>query len=135
MELSNDIEVLKLLVNTLLQKVEALTAENTALRGENAELRQRLNQNSQNSSLPPSSDKFKSKPTLPKSSINKRAGQAGHPGKTLQMSSSPDHIVELLPSWVCPCGADLSEVSACLKERRQVVDLPQPKLELIPQAG
>ena len=128
MELSNDIEVLKLLVNTLLQKAEALTAENMALRLENAELRQRLNQNSQNSRLPPSSDKFKSKPALPKSSINKRGGQAGHPGKTLQMSSSPDHIIELLPAGVCPCGADLREVSACLKERRQVFDLPEPNL-------
>ena len=128
MELSNDIAVLRTLVTTLLIKVEELTAENTALRAENAELRQRLNQNSQNSSLPPSQDTFKSKPALAKNPANKRGGQAGHSGKTLQMSISPDHIELLLPADVCTCGADLGQVEANLKERRQVFDLPEPKL-------
>ena len=130
MELSNDITVLTTLVKSLLQKVEELTAENTALRLENAELRQRLNQNSQNSSLPPSQDTFKSKPALAKNPANKPGGQAGHSGKTLQMSTAADHIELLLPAQICACGADLSQVSACLKERRQVFDLPEPKLAI-----
>jgi transposase len=117
-----------------LEKIERQQEEITALQIENAELRQRLNQNSQNSSLAPSSDKFKIKPALPKPSTNKRGGQAGHRGKTLEMSSSPDHIVELLPPLVCPCGADLSQVWASLKEDRQVFDLPEPKL-IITQYG
>lgn len=128
MEFSNDIEVLTSLVKSLLQKVEELTSENTALRAEIAELGQRLNQNSHNSSLPPSQDKFKSKPALAKNPSNKRGGQAGHSGKTLQMSTTPDHIELLLPADVCTCGADLGGVSTCLKERRQVFDLPEPKL-------
>jgi transposase len=130
LELSNDIEVLGRLVTSLLTKVEELTAENTALRAENAELRQRLNQNSQNSSLPPSQDTFKSKPALAKKAGNKPGGQTGHSGKTLQMSTAADHIELLLPADVCACGADLRQVEASLKERRQVFDLPQPKLAI-----
>ena len=105
-----------------------MTLENTALRAENVELRQRLNQNSQNSSLPPSQDKFKSKPALAKKPSNKRGGQSGDSGKTLPMSTSAEYIELLLPADVCTCGPDLRGVWACLKDGRQVFDLPEPKL-------
>ena len=57
-------------------------------------LEARLNQNSQNSSKPPSTDVFcneKPKPkSLRKSSGKKLGGQQGHPGKTLKMVENPD---------------------------------------------
>jgi hypothetical protein len=57
-------------------------------------LEARLNQNSQNSSKPPSTDVFcneKPKPKgLRKSSGKKAGGQKGHPGKTLEMVENPD---------------------------------------------
>ena len=130
MELSNDILILQNLVRTLLLKVEKLSAENAILKTENAELLRRLNQNSTNSSIPPSKDKFKIKPALSKFPKAKIGGQAGHKGKTLEMSTTPDHIVQLACPAVCTCGCDVSQIVPTIKECRQVYDLPQPKLEI-----
>ena len=53
-----------------------------------------LNQNSQKSSKPPSTDVFCSEKPKPKSSRTisgkKAGGQKGHPGKTLEMVENPD---------------------------------------------
>jgi transposase len=95
------------------------------------QLRQQLEtaaQNSSNSSRPPSTDPNKPRPkSLRARSARKTGGQPGHPGKTLQPSEHPDHIVPL-PLDRCPCGADLSEVPAKRIERRQVFDLPPLRL-------
>jgi len=57
-------------------------------------LESRLNQNSRNSSKPPSTDYFsKGKPnpkSLRKQSGKKPGGQEGHPGTTLEMVGNPD---------------------------------------------
>jgi hypothetical protein len=57
-------------------------------------LESRLNQNSRNSSKPPSTDFFaKGKPnpkSLRKNSGKKPGGQEGHPGTTLEMINNPD---------------------------------------------
>ncbi len=57
-------------------------------------LESRLNQNSRNSSRPPSTDLFvKEKPnpkSLRKKSGKKPGGQEGHPGTTLEMVDDPD---------------------------------------------
>jgi transposase len=56
-------------------------------------LEARLNQNSRNSSKPPSTDFVKEKPN-PRSrrekSDRKPGGQEGHPGTTLEMVNDPD---------------------------------------------
>ena len=57
-------------------------------------LESRLNQNSRNSSKPPSTDFFvKEKPnpkSLRKNSGKKPGGQEGHPGTTLEMVDNPE---------------------------------------------
>ena len=90
MELSNDILVLQNLIRTLFIKIEEQANEITILKAENVELRNRLNQDSSNCSLPPSSDKFKAKPAFVKVSKGKPGGQVGHQGKTLSVSATPD---------------------------------------------
>jgi transposase len=90
----------------------------------------RLNQNSKNSSNPPSTDKHKpkSKPGLPKPA-KPRGGQSGHEGNTLKMVSSEqaDQIEELKPHR-CSCGKRLLRQPMELHARRQVFDIPDPKL-------
>ena len=56
-------------------------------------LESRLNQNSRNSSRPPSTDFVKEKPSpksLRKKSGKKPGGQEGHPGTTLEMVNDPE---------------------------------------------
>jgi hypothetical protein len=56
-------------------------------------LESRLNQNSHNSSRPPSTDFFKEKPnpkSLRKKSGKKSGGQEGHSGTTLERVNNPD---------------------------------------------
>ncbi|MES2732923.1 MAG: DUF6444 domain-containing protein [Bacteroidota bacterium] len=105
--LPTDIATLQSLVLTLLEKIGLLEAEVARLQAENTDLRQQLNQNSQNSSLPPSSDRFKAKPAFPKANDSLKGGQLGHKGKTLEMSACPDQIVALLPPAQCSCGSSL----------------------------
>lgn len=93
------------------------------------ELERRLEQNSRNSHKPPSSDGLQKKPAFPRSKGGKRGGQTGHKGHTLKMVDRPDRIEECSVK-VCSCGADLSSSDWQIKERRQVFDLPAPKLEV-----
>lgn len=123
LELPNDIESLKELVVSLLARVSTLEEENACLRAQ-------VNQNSRNSSLPPSKDKYKVKPAFPQGGTGQKGGQQGHQGKTLTMSQQPDHLIELAAPVRCSCGADLSQVEPVLKACRQVFDLPAPKLEV-----
>lgn len=120
MELPNDIAGLQELVVKLLRRIEELESDN-------AELKRRLNQNSHNSHKPPSSEGLQKKPALPKSKKGNRGGQFGHKGKTLEMSSAPDDVF-LLQAKVCSCGASLEGTAQRLVERRQVFDLPEPRL-------
>ncbi len=93
------------------------------------DLQDRLAKDSHNSSLPPSSDRFVRQPkSLRQKSGKKTGGQPGHRGSSLSFSSTPDEIIEL-PVEVCEtCQQDLHKVAACGTERRQVVDVPPPRV-------
>ena len=100
-----------------------------ALQGQGQRLRDAQSQNSSNSSRPPSTDRERPKPkSLRQKSKRKSGGQPGHPGRTLPFSDDPKHT-QIHPLMQCPCGEDLSQVSAIDFERRQVFDLPPLKLE------
>jgi transposase len=132
MELSDDIFVLKNLVVSLLKKVEELQAENAQLRAENTELRHRLEQNSRNSSQPPSKDMYKPnpKPAFSKTDKGQKGGQVGHQGKTLLQVTTPDAVVVISSPTICSCGCDISHVSEHLQQSRQVFDLPKVSLHV-----
>ncbi len=122
----------------LIQRQQALLAEQNAVIQHHEEqmsslseqmkaLRDQLAKDSHNSHLPPSSDRFVRKPkSLRQKSEKKSGGQPGHPGSSLQFSSTPDEIIELPVEQCEVCQHDLHEVAACGRERRQVVDLPSP---------
>src|SRR6266581_3205548 len=93
------------------------------------DLQDRLAKNSHNSSLPPSSDRFVRQPkSLRTKSEKQTGGQEGHPGTTLRFSQAPDEVIEHLVSVCASCQHDLREVEACVTLRRQVVDVPSPRL-------
>jgi len=109
-----------------------LKAENAELKAEVSDLRARLDSNSHNSNKPPSSDGYKKqtiKPALPKDKGSNQGGQKGHKGHTLQQVESPDKIVACTPG-ICTCGHEFKKDQLILAEKRQVFDIPQPKLEI-----
>lgn len=106
-----------------------LREENTMLRVENEELKARLNSNSNNSSRPPSSDGYQKKPAFPKKKKGKQGGQTGHKGRTLNQVANPDKTINCKPNS-CSCGHLFLDEEMELSEKRQVFDLPQPKLEV-----
>ena len=88
---------------------------------------------SRNSSKPPSTDGFH-KPA-PKSQRKKTGrkpgGQQGHPGSTLPFSETPDHLISHPVTTCACCGRDLSAQVADTVERRQVLDIPPIRMEVI----
>lgn len=91
----------------------------------------RSKKNSENSSMPPSSDFGKSVPRLNQSlrgkTDKKSGGQPGHKGSTLEMSSTPDVVKELLPMVCSGCNHSLEGQQSVLISSRQVVDIPPIK--------
>jgi len=130
----------------LSRKVDQLTADFALLKAENAALRdecqtlrdrvqtleEQVAKDSHNSHKPPSSDglsKPKPKSLRPKSE-RPTGGQPGHPGHTLRMAQKPDRIVPYRVERCSGCGRSLAGQEPDRVERRQVHDLPEPKLEV-----
>jgi transposase len=124
--------------------LSGLVAENTALKQENAELRsaltcaeerirsleERLNENSQNSSRPPSSDgPAVKRPPRSRKTGRRRGAQHGHPGhaRALVPPEQVDEIVECVPEVCAHCGEVLTDIDP-EPERHQVVDVPEPRV-------
>lgn len=88
--------------------IRALEATITALQAKVTELDARLNQNSSNSSNPPSSDPPGAKPAPPKApSGQRRGGQPGHP-KAERTLLPPDQIQTLKPDACRRCAHPLT---------------------------
>ena len=102
------------------------------LKAEVAELKERLGQNSRNSSQPPSSDPPSQKPPREaKASSRQRGGQPGHQGRTRQLLpvTDVDHVVELLPKSCQQCGHLLRGRDKD-PQRHQVWEVPRVKAEV-----
>lgn len=100
----------------LIERVEALEREV-------AQLKARLEQNSQNSSKPPSTDPPGTKRPQPESSGRRPGGQPGHPGVSRALAAEVDEVVELKPERCGHCGRVLKG-SDSEPHRHQVTELP-----------
>lgn len=95
------------------------------------ELEARLSKNSSNSSKPPGSDGLKKPPKSQREKSGKKPGaQQGRVGKGLAQVGNPDLIVTHTPTNCSGCGVSLGLVEGVCAEKRQVFDLPQPKVEV-----
>lgn len=117
---------------TLKQEVAELKQEVTLLRKENAELKERLNLNSNNSSKPPSLDiKKKKKKRTNKYSGRKPGGQPGHTGVSRQLVplEQVDKVISCPPPNKCSdCDIPLLPSKGML--RHQVYEVPIPRYEI-----
>lgn len=112
--------------------IEELTGKVEALTGQVAELTRRLGQNSGNSSLPPSADRFvKPERDRRQSSPRKPGKQPGAPGSALELVADPDEVIEHLPSACGGCGAGLAGAEAAGVLVRQVRDVPLVKVRVV----
>jgi transposase len=88
----------------------------------------KVEKTSQNSSKPRSSDGLQKGPAKPRQRGEKpRGGQPGHSGATREMVDTADEIRELRPHDLCPCGPSLEGLPTQLCERRQQLEIPEPK--------
>jgi transposase len=134
----------------LRETIETIREENKALHETNATreeqiellaakiagLEKKLGQNSSNSSLPPSSDRGPRppKPESPNRAARRALGrkpgkQPGSPGHHLAQVEHPDHVEVHAPPCCGSCGGDLGAAAVTAVEKRQVFDLPEPRLE------
>ncbi len=116
------------LIAPLVALLEQQAQRITHLEAELAELRAQHNQNSQNSHKPPASEGYRKAPAIPKPKTGRRGGQPGHRGNTLEMRAQPDTREEARPAQCVGCGHPLLGIEAERVERRQVFELPPPRL-------
>jgi transposase len=119
-------------LDSLQKEVAALKAENAASRDRVQTLQEQLARDSHNSHQPPSTDGLaKPKPkSLRPPSQRPTGGQPGHPGHTLRLVDKPDRTVRHAVERCANCGRALDRQAPERVERRQVFDLPEPKLEV-----
>ena len=119
----NKEELLKLEKEEIIAILFAIIEQQTQ---EIAELKARLNQNSRNSSNPPSGDKFETpKPkSLRKPSGKKKGGQKGHNGNGLRITQEPDQYIEHHPIDCVGCpNAEACAVTKQVSETRYSIDI------------
>ncbi|MGH9341460.1 MAG: IS66 family transposase, partial [Acidobacteriota bacterium] len=138
------------------ERIAKLEAENAQLRDQNAQLRAlvaelqllieqlsaeverleaELSRHSGNSSKPPSSDTLAQRAAQNarraewKNKPKQRPGkQPGAQGKHLAQVADPDEVIRYFPGVCSSCGADMDRAKVVGVERRQVFDLPEPRL-------
>lgn len=121
------------IISTLLAKIAELEKVIEQQAAEIADLKNRLNKNSSNSSKPPSSDGLKKPPrttSLREKGKHNSGGQKGHKGSTLEQTQSPDIIKKHELRFCQNCHHSLLSSPQIGIEKRQVFDIPPPKIEV-----
>lgn len=123
----------EVMVDFVMNLIQEFTSKINQLTERVNELEGRLVKNSSNSSKPPSSDGLKRKKrtrSQRKRMGRKSGGQKGHPGKTLEMTATPDHIVKIKVKTCACCGKSIKKAHAKDYEARQKFEIPAPIVEV-----
>jgi transposase len=128
LELPLSIEECHALITQLLALTARQSKQIESLTLRIKELESRLNQNSKNSSQPPSRDIKSQKPGIPKEPKT-LGGQKEHEGNTLRQVENPDAIIRLTTDY-CSCGLPLDKLQGSVVQVYQEFDLPEPKLHV-----
>jgi transposase len=109
----------------IVDHIESLESELNDAKYEVRHLKALLDQNSQNSNKPPSTDTFVKKKTQSdeKKSDRLPGGQKGHPGSTLKTFDSPHEIIDHRLCNCKNCGHSLLQIEANDYEKREEVDI------------
>ena len=91
------------------------------------ELERRLDQNSKNSSRPPSGDRMDRSPsrTAQRKAGRKPGKQPGGQGFALRRTQTPRRVIDHVPAACGGCGSDLADSKPVKMRARQVCDLPE----------
>ena len=118
------------IIQVLLQKIEELTQEVQYLRDRLSKYEHP--KNSGNSSIAPSKDENRPKrnQSLREKTGRKPGGQTGRKGSTLKMVENPDNICEHIPCYCNSCGNDISKIPYGFAGKRQIIDIPEIKLQV-----
>ena len=118
-------------INGLKTTINELKATIKEKDSEIADLREKLNKNSTNSSKPPSTDSY-NKPNPKPSTLNSRdrkgtdkktnGGQKGHPGKTMELKEEPDAIQRCTPKACDGCSL-FGKCKTTVVGSRSVIDV------------
>jgi transposase len=123
-------------VLALLMRIDELIEANRRLESRVAELEQRLNRNSRNSSLPPSADPLSAPPRpCPAASGRERGGQPGHKGTSRSLLAL-ERVDEVVEHWPCRCRCGhvfcpTEREAVGEPARHQVAELPPTAVILI----
>lgn len=118
-------------IGELEAELKLLQVENRLLRERLEDLERRLGLNSGNSSKPPSWDHFKKRvSSLRVKGVRKSGGQMGHKGVTLEHVLYPDAVVDHMPGQCEACHGSIAETPAQDPIKRQVFEMPSPRLEV-----
>jgi transposase len=123
-DLDNDI-----IIHELLRKIEEFSKEIQYLKERLSKYENPKNSN--NSSIPPSKDENRPKrKSLREKTGRKQGGQKGRIGNTLKMVETPDIIEQHIPDYCSCCGKDVSNIHYEFSGKRQVIDIPEIKLNV-----
>lgn len=132
LELPETVSDCHVLVRLQQKAIEELSLRIDRLELENGLLKEQLATNSQNSSLPPSKDRKKKKPSKGNSHSSGRpsGGQVGHRGhfRALVNVEEVDQVVKCELPGQCDCGGEIESSEAY--QRHQVYELPEIQLHL-----
>lgn len=126
-KLTERIEKQNIIMNEQAKQIDVQAKKIMKLEKQVHELKRQLSQSSNNSSKPPSSDGLR-KPTNLRTSGGKKGAPKGHDGTTLRFSDLPDEVMVHSLTTCSRCSASLEDVESLTYEKRQVFDLPPPKI-------